>query len=136
MTKNAIHHTLHCLVGCGTGEILGMLIASFFGWHRFFRVALAIIFSFICGYSLTYHGVRKQIGSRSEAIKATLVTDTISITSMELVDSIIEYLVPNALIVTAASLRFWWGLVLALFVAFIITVPINRYMMTRDLSNS
>jgi hypothetical protein len=30
-TKQAITHTLHCLLGCGLGEIAGMLIASALG---------------------------------------------------------------------------------------------------------
>ena len=130
-THHAIKHTLHCLLGCGIGEILGMLIAASFGWHRVERVILAIILSFAFGYLLTYRGVRKQTKTDSEAIKITMATDTISIGSMELVDNFIEFLIPNALVVTATSARFWWGLALALLVAFIITVPVNRYMMGR-----
>lgn len=128
-TRYAIHHTYHCLIGCGVGEIIGMLIASFFGWHRLERVAIAIVLAFVFGYSLTYRGVRKQSATAGEAIKATVATDTVSIVSMEIVDSTMELLIPNALIVTAASPRFWWGLAVSLSIAFVITVPVNRYMM-------
>lgn len=69
--------------------------------------------------------------SRSEAIKATLVTDTASLTTMELVDNFIEFLIPKALVVTISMARFWWGLALSLAIAFIITVPVNRYMISR-----
>ena len=130
-TKHAIHHTVHCLVGCGIGEILGMLIASAFGWHRIGRVAVAVPLAFLIGYSLTYRGIRKDTATRSEAIKATAATDTVSILSMEIVDNVIEFIIPNALIVTAAQARFWWGLALALGIAFVITVPVNRYMMSK-----
>ncbi len=128
-TKHAIKHTLHCLIGCGIGEIVGMLIASLFGWHRIGRLILAIILAFIFGYSLTYRGIRKDVKSKKEAIKITMATDTISIATMEVVDSSIELIIPNALLVTAAQPRFWWGLALALGIAFFITVPVNRYMM-------
>jgi putative flippase GtrA len=130
-TNHAIEHTIHCLVGCGIGEVLGMLIASVLGWHRIARTPIAIALAFIIGYSLTYRGVRKQADSASDALKITFATDTVSIFSMELVDNTIELIIPNALVVTAASFRFWWGLTLALVLAFVITVPVNRYMMAK-----
>lgn len=131
-TQHAIQHTYHCLIGCGIGEIVGMLIASFFGWHRFERVAVAIVLAFVFGYSLTFRGIRKQTATTGEAIKATVATDTVSIVSMEIVDSTMEFLIPNALIVTAASARFWWGLAVSLGIAFLVTVPVNRFMMGRS----
>jgi hypothetical protein len=131
-TKMAIKHTIHCLIGCGIGEIVGMLIASAFGWHRLGRLPLAILFAFIFGYSLTYRGVRKDAGSAREAFKITAATDTVSITTMEIVDNTIEFIIPNALLVNATQPRFWWGLALSLSIAFIITVPVNRYMIRRN----
>jgi hypothetical protein len=130
-TKHAVHHTLHCLIGCSIGEILGMLIASLFGWHRIGRLVCAIVLAFLFGYSLTYRGVRKETSTK-DAIRITLATDTVSITSMEIVDNTIELIIPNALLVTPSQPRFWWGLALSLAVAFIITVPVNRYMMGRS----
>jgi hypothetical protein len=86
-TRQAIKHTVHCFIGCGIGEILGMLIASALGWHRIGRLSLAIILAFVFGYSLTYRGVRKHTSSPLEAIKITTATDTVSIAIMELVDN-------------------------------------------------
>jgi hypothetical protein len=77
LTRQAIKHTVHCLIGCGLGEIAGMLIASFFGWHRIGRLSLAIILAFAFGYSLTYRGVRRHAASSKEAFKITAATDTI-----------------------------------------------------------
>jgi hypothetical protein len=131
-TKHAIEHTVHCLIGCGIGEIVGMLIASFFGWHRIGRLSLAIILAFSFGFYLTYRGVRKDNKTAKEAIKITVATDTVSITTMELVDNTIELIIPNALLVTATQFRFWWGLALSLSIAFIITVPVNRYMISMN----
>lgn len=131
-TRQAIHHTIHCLIGCGIGEVIGMLLASFLGWHRIGRLSLAVILAFIFGYCLTFRGVRKDTESFSEAAKITLATDTVSITSMEIVDNTIEFIIPNALLVTADQPRFWWGLALSLSIAFMVTVPINRYMISRS----
>jgi Zn-dependent protease len=113
-----------------------MLIASGLGWHRIGRVSLAIVLAFLFGYGLTYRGVRKEVATPKEAIKITAATDTISIVSMEVIDNIIEFIIPNALVVTATSFRFWWGLALALSVAFVVTVPVNRYMMARQPNHS
>jgi hypothetical protein len=109
-----------------------MLIASLLGWHRVGRLSLAILLAFTFGYSLTYRGVRKYAASVSEAIKITVTTDTVSIATMEVVDTTIELLIPNVLIVTATSFRFWWGLVLSIAIAFCVTVPVNRYMIARN----
>lgn len=109
-----------------------MLIAATLGWHRVGRLSLAIILAFVIGYSLTYRGVRKHASSSIEAIKVTAATDTVSIATMEVVDNTIEFIIPNALMVTATSFRFWWGLALSLAIAFIITVPVNRYMISRN----
>ena len=132
LTKQAIRHTIHCLIGCGIGEIVGMLISSAFGWHRLGRLPLAIILAFVFGYALTYRGVRKQVKSSKEAFKITAATDTVSIATMEVVDNTIEFIIPNALLVTASKPRFWWGLALSLGIAFIITVPVNRYMISKN----
>jgi len=131
-TRQAIRHTTHCLIGCGIGEVAGMLIAASLGWHRAGRLSLAIVLAFAVGYSFTYRGVRKQAASSREAIKITAATDTVSITTMELIDNTVEWIIPNALMVTPASFRFWWGLALSLAVAFVVTVPVNRYMIARN----
>lgn len=131
-TRQAIHHTVHCLVGCGIGEIVGMVVASALGWHRIGRLSLAIILAFTFGYALTYWGVRKQVKSAREAIGIAVATDTVSIATMELVDNTVELIIPNALLVTASQPRFWWGLALSLGIAFVITVPVNRYMIGRN----
>src|SRR5882757_5310157 len=97
ITRQAIKHTTHCLIGCGIGEILGMVIAATLGWQRVGRLSLAITFAFLIGYSLTYRGVRKHTSARREAVKITAATDTVSIATMELVDNTIEFIIPNAL---------------------------------------
>lgn len=128
-TRHAIEHTFHCLVGCGIGEVVGMLVAASLGWHRIGRVSIAVVLAFAFGYLLTYRSVRKQTATAKEAMKVTMATDTVSILSMEIVDNTIEFIIPNALVVTATSLRFWWGLAAGLLVAFVLTVPVNRYAM-------
>ncbi len=130
-TRQAIAHTYHCLIGCGIGEVIGMVIASTLGWDKIGRVTLAIVLAFLFGYALTYLSVRKHISSPKRAMKITLTTDTVSITTMEVVANTMEFIIPGALSVSVVSLLFWWGLVVSFAVAFIVTVPVNRYMIRR-----
>ena len=130
-TKQAIQHTYHCLIGCGIGEVLGMAIASIFGWERMFRILLAVILAFSFGYTLTYRSVRKHVASSNEAMKITFATDTVSIVSMELIGNVMELLIPGALMATIDSPAFWGGLLASMSIAFVITVPINRTMISR-----
>jgi len=132
ITRQAIQHTTHCLIGCGIGEITGMFIAAALGWPRIGRLSLAIVLAFAFGYYLTYRGVRKHAKTTGEAIKITAATDTVSIATMEAVDNTMEFLIPNALMVTPTMPRFWWGLAVSLTVAFILTVPVNRFMIARN----
>ena len=136
LTKQAIMHTRHCLTGCATGEILGMAIASSLHWHRLERVVLATVLAFFFGYLLTFRGARKANMSPRDAFRLAMAVDTVSILSMEVIDNAIEFLIPGALSVTIAAPRFWWSLALALTIAFIVTVPVNRLMMAKGIGHS
>ena len=132
-TKQAIRHTFHCLIGCGIGEVLGMVIAASLGWDKVGRIVLAVILAFTFGYLLTYIGVRKHTETASEAVKITLATDTLSIATMEFVANLVELLIPAALLASVVDPVFWYSLLIAMSVAFIITVPVNRFLISRQL---
>lgn len=66
-----------------------------------------------------------------KAVPVALASDTLSITSMEIVDTLIVLLIPGALAAGPGTFLFWWSLALALFVAFVLTVPVNRYLIAR-----
>lgn len=131
-TRQAVQHTVHCLIGCGIGEVLGMFIGAMLGWDAIGRISLAIGLAFLFGYSLTYWGVRKHASSTREAIKTTLATDTVSITTMEIVANVTELLLPGAISSHPTDLSFWWSLAIAMGIAFVITVPVNRFMISKN----
>jgi hypothetical protein len=130
LTKQATHHTLHCLLGCSIGEVLGMAIAS--GWPNLAQTSLSIVLAFFFGYLLTSRSLVKKGASGKEAFRGALATDTVSITSMELVDNSFIWLVPGAIHATLGDWLFWWSLALSLLIAFIITVPVNRLVISRS----
>jgi hypothetical protein len=130
ITKHAIHHTLHCLLGCSIGEVLGMVIAS--KSSNLAQTILSIVLALLFGYLLTSRSLIKAGATKNEALKGALATDTISITSMELVDNSFIWIVPGAIHATLNNWLFWWSLVLSLVIAFIITVPVNRFVIARS----
>jgi hypothetical protein len=57
--------------------------------------------------------------------------DTVSITVMELMDNAFILAVPGAIAAGLADGLFWWSLLVSLAVAFVVTVPVNRALITR-----
>ncbi|MFG2548731.1 DUF4396 domain-containing protein [Streptomyces sp. NPDC048581] len=127
----AVRATLHCLTGCAIGEVLGMVIGTALGWSTVPTLILAIILAFFFGYALTLRGVLKAgLGLRA-ALKVALAADTLSIAVMELVDNGVIVLWPGAMDAELADPLFWWVLAIALAVAFVLTTPVNKWMIGR-----
>lgn len=130
LTRQAITHTRHCLTGCGIGEVTGMAIAQ--NWNNVIQTALAVVLAFAFGYSLTFWGARRKMTAR-DAIKLALAVDTVSIISMEIIDNVSEWLIPGAINARLSNFLFWWSLALSLAIAFVLTVPVNRFVMSRGI---
>jgi hypothetical protein len=60
-----------------------------------------------------------------------IASDTLSIATMELIDSLIIIVIPGAIAAGLGDPLFWGSLVLALFVAFWVAVPVNRWLIAR-----
>ncbi|MFF0203030.1 DUF4396 domain-containing protein [Streptomyces sp. NPDC005017] len=123
--------TLHCLTGCAIGEVLGMIIGTALGWGNMQTMTLAIALAFLFGYSLTLWGVLKAGVDLKAAVKVALAADTISIAVMELIDNSVLALWPGAMDAHLDDAKFWWVLAIALVAAFIITTPVNKWMIGR-----
>lgn len=128
--KMAIMATKHCLIGCGIGEVLGMVIGTAFGWSNTTTFITAIILAFIFGYSFTFFPLKAKLGTK-RAAKTALAADTASITTMEIVDNMVILLIPGAIHAGLSDGLFWVSLAIALVVAFILTVPVNYWMISR-----
>lgn len=128
--------TLHCLTGCAIGEVLGMVIGTAFGWSNLPTVVLAVALAFVFGYALTMRGVlRAGVGFR-RAVKVALAADTVSIFVMEVVDNAVMVGVPGAMESGLANWVFWAALAFSLAVAFVVTVPVNKWMIGRGLGHA
>ena len=131
LTRLAVTATLHCLTGCAIGEILGMVIGTALGWSNGPTIVLAIVLAFVFGYSFTIGPVMRSGLPLRAAIPVALAADTLSITVMEIVDNAVMLLVPGAMDAHLDSPLFWGSLAFALAVAFVVTVPVNRWLIGR-----
>ena len=134
--RTAISATLHCLTGCAIGEVLGMVLATWWGWGDAASIGLAVALAFFFGYLLTFTSVRRAGLAVSAAIKAALAADTVSILVMEVVDNAFLLAVPGAMDAGLSTWFFWWTLAVALAVAFVLTVPVNRWLIGRGLGHA
>ncbi|MER8001870.1 DUF4396 domain-containing protein [Streptomyces sp. NPDC095613] len=123
--------TLHCLTGCAIGEILGMVIGTALAWGNGRTMAAAIVLAFVFGYSFTLFAVRRAGLGFTAALKVALAADTVSIAVMELVDNGIIALVPGAMDAHLSEGLFWSSLLGGFVVAFLITAPVNKWMIGR-----
>jgi hypothetical protein len=127
----AVRATLHCLTGCAIGEILGMAVGTALGWGNAPTMVLAIALAFLFGYSLTLFAVLRAGLDLRGAIKVALAADTVSIAVMELVDNAIIALTPGAMDAHLSDGLFWSALLGGFAVAFLITTPVNKWMIGR-----
>ncbi|MFD5945682.1 DUF4396 domain-containing protein [Streptomyces collinus] len=127
----AVKATLHCLTGCAIGEILGMVIGTSLGWANVPTMVLAIGLAFLFGYSFTLFAVLWSGIGLKAAIRIALAADTVSIAVMELVDNAIIALTPGAMDAHLSDGLFWSALLGGFAVAFLITTPVNKWMIGR-----
>ncbi len=123
--------TLHCLTGCAIGEVLGMVLAAWWGWANAPSIALAVVLAFFFGYLLTSLPLLRSGLAPRRVAGLAFASDTLSITTMEIVDSLIILVVPGAMAAGLGDPLFWGSLAFALLVAFWAAVPVNRWLIAR-----
>jgi Domain of unknown function (DUF4396) len=119
---------LHCLTGCAIGEILGMVIGTAASLPNITTVVLAVALAFVFGYALTARGLLRAGVGLSAALRAALAADTASIAVMELTDNTVIAAIPGAMDAGLGTALFWASLAFSLIVAFVATVPLNRWL--------
>jgi hypothetical protein len=127
----AFRATNHCLTGCAIGEVLGMVLATWWGWSDAASIALAVALAFFFGYLLTLIPLFRAGTALGAALGIAFVADTLSIATMEIVDNAILLLWPGAMDAGLADLLFWGSLAIALAVAWGPTFLVNRALIRR-----
>jgi hypothetical protein len=131
LNRLALSATVHCLTGCAIGEVLGMVLATWWGWGNLASIALAVVLAFFFGYGLTSLPLLRSGISLREVAPLAFASDTASITTMEIVDNLFILIVPGAISAGLGDPLFWWSLALGLLIAGAIAYPVNRWLLAR-----
>ena len=108
-----------------------MIISTAAGWSTGPSIAISIALAFLFGYGLTGAGLLRAGLALSAVIPLALASDTISIAVMEVVDNLFILIVPGAMHAGLDEALFWWSLAVALAIAFVVAVPVNRALIAR-----
>ena len=131
LNRLALSATVHCLTGCAIGEVLGMILATWWGWGDFASIALAAVLAFFFGYGLTSLPLLRSGMSLRQVAPLAFASDTASITTMEIVDNLFILIVPGAIAAGLGDPLFWWSLAVGLLIAGAVAYPVNRWLLAR-----
>lgn len=96
-------------------------------------ILLAVVLAFFFGYGLTMRPLIAGGLGLGLAVRTALAADTVSIAVMEITDNAIVLAVPGAMDAGLIDALFWGSLAFALAVAFVVALPVNRWLIARGL---
>ncbi len=128
----AISATLHCLTGCAIGEVLGLVIGTAFALNNGITTLIAVVLAFAFGFGLSTLPLVKAGMGFMAALSIVFAADTLSITTMEIVDNLVMYLIPGAMHATLVDPLFWISMPAALAIAFFAALPVNMYLLSKN----
>jgi uncharacterized protein DUF4396 len=131
LNELALSATVHCLSGCAIGEVLGMVLGTALAWSNATTIVASIGLAFFFGYSLTSLPLLRSGLPFRRVAPLALASDTLSITTMEIVDTLIVLAIPGALDAGLGEGLFWASLAAALIVAGGAAFPVNRALIRR-----
>lgn len=131
LNRMALSATLHCLAGCAVGEVLGLTIGTAIGLSAGMTIVLAIALAFLFGFGLSTLPLLRAGIPFAAAFSVVLAADTLSITTMEVVDNGVMMVIPGAMHAGLTSPLFWISMFIALVAAGIAAYPVNRYLLIK-----
>ncbi len=129
----ALKATLHCLLGCGIGEVAGMIISASFGLNNLHSILLSVALGFIAGMALGILPLKKFGFNLRTALKTVIVGEGLSIAVMEAFEVITELAIPGVMSAHLTDAIFWIGMIAALIAGFIAAFPVNYIFIRRGI---
>ena len=127
-TKLAFSATLHCLLGCGIGEVVGIIIGTALVMTNTNTIILAVSLGFVFGFILGIRPLLKAGFNLKIAFKTVLIAEGLSIAVMEATEVLVEVYTPGVMEAGLTSWIFWAGMILAMTAGFIAAFPVNYYL--------
>ncbi|OLC21812.1 MAG: hypothetical protein AUH33_01010 [Chloroflexi bacterium 13_1_40CM_68_21] len=135
-SRLAFQATIHCLTGCGIGEVLGLGGATLLGLGNLVSLVLGIVLAYAFGYGLTLVPLLRAGMPLARASGITLAAETLSITTMEIVDNAVVIVIPGSMDAGLGEILFWASLAISLALAFVAAYPVNRWLVARGLGHA
>ena len=108
-----------------------MVIGTALGWGNWPTVALSVVLAFVFGYLMTLLPLLQTGMELGAALTLALASDTLSITVMEIVDSVVMVVIPGAMDAGLTDPLFWVSLTVSLVLAGIAAFPANRWLIAK-----
>jgi len=126
--------TIHCLIGCIIGEFIGLVIGVTIGLSPMSTMILATILAFITGMLLAILSVvRNHKVTYILAAKTVWLGEIISISVMELAMNGTDYWIGGVSATSIFEPIFWIGFILAIPAGYIAALPVNYFLLKRNL---
>ncbi|MDS0295200.1 DUF4396 domain-containing protein [Halogeometricum luteum] len=127
--RRGARSTSHCYSGCGLGEIVGITLAQgILGLHTLWVVVVTFGFAYLFGYGLNIGPLMQEGSSFREATRDALLSETPSITVMEIAAIGTDLLLAGT--AGIGSVLFWMAMAFSLSVGFIAAYPVNAGLIT------
>ena len=126
----AVSATAHCLIGCGSGEVVGMLLGMQLGLSNAATIILAVVLGFVFGLGLGVLPLVRAGFSMTKALRTVVVAEALGIAVMEAVDVAVILSIPGAVDAHFTDSLFWFGMAVALAAGYFAALPVN-YLMIR-----
>lgn len=121
--------TSHCYSGCGLGEIVGITLAQgILAFNTIWVVLVTFGFAYLFGYALNIGPLMQEGTSFSEATKDAFLSETPSITIMEIAAIGTDLLLAGT--AGIGSILFWMAMAFSLSIGFIAAYPVNAGLIT------
>ncbi len=129
--KLAFEATTHCLIGCGFGDVLGMIAGTTLHLPYLQNIIVGIVAGFILGYIFGIYPLVRSGMKLFSATKIVATTETLSILVMEAGEALTEWHFPGLKKSGLNHLRYWLGLTTSLAVGFLVAYPLNWYLVKK-----
>lgn len=127
--------TVHCLTGCAIGEFAGLAIGTALGLGVWPTIMLATTLAFISGYALTLIPFVRHGTPLRAALKTVWLGELVSISAMEVAMNVADYQLGGMAAGSLANPVFWLGYAGALVAGFCAGLPVNYWLLGKNLKN-
>jgi len=117
--------TWHCLMGCGLGEVTGVIIGTALGLPNVNTLILAVVLGFVFGFIFGMQPLLRAGFDLTRALRQVFIAETLSIVVMEATEVLVQVYTPGVMEAGLGSWTFWAGMSLALTAGYIAAFPVN-----------